>query len=155
MSYQSCEIEGLFVIRWGVTPERRDVKAYAAELEAARSRQGRPLVGLFIMPPNSKPPDEDFRKVQAEYLPDIMANFEFAIAVFEGTGFFSSLKRSALVAILLLAPRRYSIYVRPTVEDALIRNPPRPLRFDARKAVAELQHRGLLATEPVAAAAGT
>jgi hypothetical protein len=146
MSYKSCALPGtgLIAIRWGATPEAPDVPAYAAEIAQAREREGGPIVALFIMPPDSVAPPEDFRKVQAQHLPDIMSNLDYAIAVFEGTGFKSSLKRSALVAILLLAPKRYPIFVRATVEEALIHNPPKPVRFDPVKAIAELTRRGVL-----------
>jgi hypothetical protein len=70
-----------------------------------------------------------------------MGNLQFAVAVFEGTGFILSLKRSALGAILLLAPKRFSIQVRATVEEALLTNPPGKVSFDARRAIAELKRR--------------
>ncbi len=143
MSYQSCVLRGVFALRWGASPEVQDVERYAAEISEARNRQGAPLVGLFIMPQDSAAPDETFRKAQARKLSEIMSNLDYAIAVFEGDGFFSSLKRSALVAILLLAPKRYPVYVRATIEEALIGNPPKPLAFDARKAITELKIRRL------------
>lgn len=143
MSYQSCALDGVFVVRWGKTPQIRDVENYAAELAAARQQQGKRLVGLFIMPHDSVAPDEAFRKAQANKLPEIMGNLVFAVAVFEGTGFVSSLKRSALVAILLLAPRKYPIHVRSTVEEALLTDPPGPIDFDARRALNELRRRQL------------
>jgi hypothetical protein len=54
------------------------------------------------------------------------------------------LKRSALIAILFLSGRRYPVHVRSTVEEALLRDPPKPLSFDAAKAIAELDLRGIL-----------
>jgi hypothetical protein len=144
MSYKSCVLPGLIAIRWGALPDAADVPAYAAEIARAREKDGQPVVALFIMPQDSGAPPEDFRRVQAQHLPQIMSNVEFACAVFEGTGFKSSLKRSALVAILLLAPKRYPIYVRATVEEALIQDPPRPVRFDPSRAIADLKRAGLL-----------
>lgn len=143
MSYQSCAVEGLFVVRWGKNPALPDVENYARDLAAARAKQGRPLVGLFIMPPDSAAPDESFRKAQARKLPEIMENLTYAVAVFEGSGFISSLKRSALVAILLLAPKKYSIHVRSTVEEALLFNPAGPIDFDAKRTLVELKRREL------------
>jgi hypothetical protein len=139
MSYESATLGGLFVLRWGENPEEPDVERYAREVLKARQQHGAPLVGLFIMPPDSGAPGEAFRKAQAAKLPEIMSNLSYAVAVFEGTGFVSSLKRSALVAILLLAPKRFPIHVRATVEDALIGNPPGPITFDAHRALAELR----------------
>jgi hypothetical protein len=144
MSYKSCAIDGLYVLRWGRVPEVPDVTAYTGEIAAAREKQGKPLIGLFVMPTDSAAPGEAFRKEQAKKLPDIMSNLTFAVAVFEGTGFVSSLKRSALVAILLLAPRRFPVYVRATVSDALLKDPPRPIPFDARAAIAELERHGVV-----------
>jgi hypothetical protein len=143
MSYESCSMEGLFVVRWGKNPAVPDVDNYARDLAAARAKQGRPLVGLFIMPPDSGAPDDTFRKAQAQRLPEIMENLTYAVAVFEGTGFISSLKRSALVGILLLAPKKYSIHVRSTVEEALLSNPAGPIDFDAQRTLAELKRRKL------------
>lgn len=143
MSYESCAVEGLFVVRWGKNPSVPDVEGYARDLADARAKQGRPLVGLFIMPPDSAPPDDTFRKAQAKKLPEIMANLTYAVAVFEGSGFIASLKRSALIAILLLAPKKYSIHVRSTVEEALLSNPAGPVNFDAKRTLAELQRRKL------------
>lgn len=144
MSYTSCVLQGLIAIRWGEQPETGDVHAYAAEIARARQQQGKPLVALFIMPVDSGAPTEEFRKAQASMLPSIMGNLEYAIAVFEGTGFTSSLKRSALVAILFLSGKRHAVHVRSTVEEALIKDPPKPLSFDAARAIAELDRRGIL-----------
>ena len=49
--------------------------------------------------------------------------------------------RSALGAILLLAPKRYSVHVRSSVEEALLENPPKPLSFNAELAMQELKQR--------------
>jgi hypothetical protein len=123
--------------------EVHDVARYAAEIADARRHQANLLVGLFIMPPNSPVPNEAFRKAQAGRLAEIMSNLQFAVAVFEGTGFILALKRSALVGILLLAPKHYSIHVRASVEQALIVKPPGPISFDARRAVDELKKQQL------------
>lgn len=143
MSYESCALDGLFVVRWGKNPALPDVDNYARELAEARQKQGRPLVGLFIMPPESAAPDDGFRKAQAEKLPEIMGNLSYAVAVFEGSGFVSSLKRSALVAILLLAPKKHPIHVRSTVEEALLSHPAGPIEFDAARTLNELKRRKL------------
>jgi hypothetical protein len=139
MSYRSWELDGLYVLRWGSQPEPQDVAAYTAEIASARERQGKPLVGIIIMPTDSAPPGDAFRKMQARHLPKIFLNLEYAICVFEGTGFFASLKRSALVAILMLSPQRHPVYVRSTLEQALIRDPPRPYKFDALKTLRQLR----------------
>ena len=145
MAYESCVLDGLFAIRWGSEqPELGDVAKYLAELEAAHARQATPLVGMFIMPPNHKIPSDAFRKIQADALPSIMEHLDFCVAVFEGSGFGIALKRTALGAILLLAPKRFSIHVRASAEEALIYDPPKPIRFDAKRAIAELRRRGIL-----------
>jgi hypothetical protein len=138
MSYRSCVLNGLFVVRWE-RPSVGDCARYYQELVQASQTQSKPLVGLFIMPENSSAPDDHFKKEQAQLMNKIMQNLSFAIAVFEGTGFAASLKRSALVAILLLSGQRQKIYVRSTVEEALVRNPPGPLGFSANKALDELR----------------
>ena len=143
MSYESCALDGVFVVRWGKTPQLLDVDRYASEIAAARTKQGKQLVGLFIMPPDSAAPDEAFRKAQAKKLPEIMSNLSYAVAVFEGTGFISSLKRSALIGILLLAPKKHPIHVRSTVEEALIFNPAGPIDFNPKTTLAELKRRNL------------
>lgn len=144
MSYTSCVLPGLIVIRWGQHPEAIDVANYAGEIARAREQYGKSLVALFIMPVDSGAPADDFRKAQASHLPSIMSNIDYAIAVFEGTGFTSSLKRSALIAILLLSGKRYPVYVRSTVEEALLDDPPKPLTFDPAKAIEMLDRRGIL-----------
>jgi hypothetical protein len=143
MAYQSCVLKGLFVVRWGAHPAIPDLNAYLAELADARKKQGAPLVSLFIMPENSAIPDETFRKQQSKRLREVMENSSFCIAVFEGSSFVVSLKRSALAMILLLAPQRARIWVRSSVEEALLNDPPGPIGFDGREAVAELKRRGL------------
>ncbi len=143
MSYESCALDGIFVVRWGKNPQLPDLDRYASEMAAASAKQGKPLVGLFIMPPDSAAPDEAFRKAQAKKLPEIMQSLSYAVAVFEGTGFIASLKRSALVGILLLAPKKYSIHVRSTVEEALLLNPAGPIEFNARTTLTELKRRNL------------
>ena len=144
MAYESCILDGLIAIRWGKEPEVEDVAKYVAELTSARIIQGSPLVALFIMPIDSKAPSDSFRKVQAEALPTIMEKVDFCVAVFEGEGFMIALKRSALGAILLLASKRFSIHVRASAEEALLDNPPKPVRFDARRAITELRRRRLV-----------
>lgn len=143
MSYESCALDGVFVLRWGKIPQITDVDRYANEIAEARAKQGKPLVGLFIMPSDSTAPDDAFRKAQARKLPQIMDNLSYAVAVFEGTGFISSLKRSALVGILLLAPKKHPIHVRSTVEEALLLNPAGPIEFNARLTLAELKRKKL------------
>jgi hypothetical protein len=138
MSYKSCVLNGLFVVRWE-RPAVGDPTRYYHELLQASQSQSKPLVGLFIMPENSSAPDDYFKKEQAALLVKIMANLTFAVAVFEGTGFAASLKRSALVAILLLSGQRQKIYVRSSVEEALVRDPPGPLGFSAHKALNDLR----------------
>lgn len=142
MSYESCALDGVFVVRWG-KPQTADVERYANEIAAARAQQGKPLVGLFIMPPDSTAPDDVFRKAQANKLPEIMANLSYAVAVFEGTGFMSAVKRSALAGVLLLAPKKHSIHVRATVEEALLFRPAGPIEFNAKQTIAELKRRNL------------
>ncbi len=151
LSYTFWELDGLIVVRWGRTPEVADVQTQTLEVAAVRKRQGKPIVALYIMPPDSQPPDNDFRQAQAASLPAIFAHLEFAIAVFEGSGFVASLKRSALVAILLLSKQRHSVYVRQSLEDALIVNPPRRFSFDASKALQELQRKMAASPLPVVA----
>jgi hypothetical protein len=143
VAYESCVLKGLFVVRWGARPELRDLDAYVGELAAARKTQGAPLVSLFIMPENSAAPDEIFRKQQSMRLGQVMENSSYCIAVFEGSSFMLSLKRSALAAILLFAPSRARVHVRSSVEDALVKDPPGPIGFDAPKAIAELKRRRL------------
>jgi hypothetical protein len=150
MAYESCVLDGLYAIRWGQEPAIVDVHSYAAELAAASTKQGKPLVGLFVMPPDSKIPSDEFRKAQADALPNIMPHLSFAVAVFEGSGFMLALKRSALGAILLLAPKRFSIHVRASVEDALIYDPPKPVAFDAKSAIAELRRRKIISASAAA-----
>ena len=65
------------------------------------------------------------------------------VTVFEGSGFISSLKRSALIGILLLAPKKHPIHVRSTVEEALIFNPAGPIAFNPKTTLAELKRRNL------------
>lgn len=141
MSYKSCVLDGLYAIRWGREPEIADVDRYATEIHAARVVQARPPVGLFIMPQDSQIPSDAFRKEQAQRLPGILEDLDFAVAVFEGGGFKQALMRSALGAILLLAPKRYSIHVRSSVEEALLDDPPKPLAFNATNAIQELKQR--------------
>jgi hypothetical protein len=150
MAYESCVLDGLYAIRWGLEPAIVDVHSYAAELAAASAKQGRPLAGLFVMPPNSKLPSDEFRQAQADALPKIMEHLDFAVAVFEGTGFRVALLRSALGAILLLAPKRFSIHVRTTVEEALIYAPPKPVSFDPKVAIAELRRRKIVMSSEAA-----
>jgi len=141
MSYESCVLSGLFVVRWE-QPQVGDPTRYCNELSEAARRQGKPLVGLFIMPASSTPPDDTFKREQARSLPTIMTHLTYAMAVFEGTGFAASLKRSALTAIILLSGQRQRIHVRSSVVEAL-RDPPGPLPFDANQALARLRLRGL------------
>ena len=143
MSYESCALDGVFVVRWGKLPQVTDVERYASEIADARSKQGKQLVGLFIMPPDSGAPDEAFRKAQAKKLPEIMQNLSYAVAVFEGSGFIASMKRSALIGILLLAPKKHPIHVRSTVEEALVLKPAGPIEFNAKITLAELKRRNL------------
>lgn len=142
MSYEVQVIKGLFVLRW-IAPEPGDAKRYAEEMKKEKDAQGRKLIGLFIMPEDSAAPGEEFRKEQANLLPEIMDCIEYAIAVFEGGGFGASIKRSALVGILLLSGKRHHVHVRSSVEQALVTKPPRELPFNGKIAVEKLQLLGM------------
>lgn len=144
MAYKSCVLDGLIAIRWGAEPELGDVAKYTAELAEAHSRQSTKLVAMFIMPEGHKLPSDEFRKEQADALPAIMEHVDFCVAVFEGSSFMIALMRSALGAILLLAPKRFSIHVRASAEEALIGDPPGPIRFDPRRAISELRRRQMI-----------
>jgi hypothetical protein len=144
MSYQSCTLDGIYVLRWGKTPELPDVDKYCEEIASAKKTQGVPLVALIIMPEDSDAPDGAFRKAQAARLNEIMGNLRYAICVFEGEGFLSSLKRSALVGILLLSGRRYPVHVRASIREALVEKPPEPPPFNVPAVLAELGRRGFL-----------
>jgi hypothetical protein len=147
MSYQVKILKGLFVLRWN-EPEPGDAKRYYDELAVASRKQGQQLVALFIMPEDSPAPGEEFRKEQAALLPKIMDCLEFAVAVFEGGGFATSIKRSALVAILLLSNKRHKIFVRRSVEEALVLKPPGPLTFNGRRAAEQISLLGLSDVRP-------
>jgi len=144
MAFTSCVLDGLMAVRWGAEPELGDVAKYLEILREAHSQQASKLVAMFIMPSDSKIPSDEFRKEQADALPAIVEHADFCVAVFEGSGFMIALKRSTLGAILLLAPKRFSIHVRASAEEALITDPPGPIRFDAQRAIAELRRRQLL-----------
>jgi hypothetical protein len=144
MSYKSCVLNGLFVVRWE-RPAVGDPTRYYHELLQAAQSQGKPLVGLFIMPETSSAPDDQFKKEQAALLSKVMQHLTFAVAVFEGTGFAASLKRSALVGILLLSGQRQKVFVRSSVEEALVRDPPGPMPFNAHKALNDLRMQDLCA----------
>ncbi len=141
MSYQLHVTRGLFVVRWG-DPQPGDPAKYLAALTDAASKQGDKLVGLFIMPEDSPPPGEAFRREQAALLDRVMERLHFAIAVFEGRGFAPSLKRSALVAILMLSSKRQKVFVRSSVEEALVSNPPAGLSFDGAMLLSTLRGLG-------------
>ncbi len=144
MAFTSCVLDGLLAVRWGAEPDLGDVGKYLEELREAHTRQTSKLVAMFIMPKDSKIPSDEFRKEQADALPEIMEHVDFCVAVFEGSGFMIALKRSTLGAILLLAPKRFSIHVRASAEEALLYDPPGPIRFDAKRAIAELRRRQLI-----------
>src|SRR5262245_42455168 len=108
-------------------------------MASAHQRQGKALVAVYIMPPESEAPDDAFKRKQAEYLPRFFQHLDCAIAVFEGDGFMASLKRSALIAILLLSRKRHPVFVRSSLKDALVTDPPRRLGFDGAQALAEIQ----------------
>lgn len=142
MSYQLHILDGLFVLRWG-HPEPGDPTRYVQELTAARMKQRKTLVGLFIMPEGSPAPGDEFKKEQARVMEQVMDNLNFAVAVFEGSGFATAMKRSALIAILLLTGKRQKISVRSTVRDALVKDPPGELGFDGARAYAQVNAQGL------------
>jgi len=145
MAFKSCVLDGLLTIRWGSEqPELGDVAKYLAILAEAHERQNAKLVAMFVMPADHKMPSDEFRKEQAAALPQIMEHADFCVAVFEGSSFMIALMRSALGAILLLAPKRFQIYVRASAEEALLEDPPGPIRFDAKRAIAELRRRQMI-----------
>ena len=104
-------------------------------------QNGSPFEMMYpaIMPPDSEAPDDAFRRKQAEYLPRFFQHIECAIAVFEGGGFMASLKRSALVAILLLSRKRFPVFVRSSLQQALVDDPPQTFGFDGAAALAAIE----------------
>lgn len=99
---------------------------------------GRKLFVLHVVAETASPPDGPGRAIAAKFL----EHFDLHVNVTEGTGFRSSLIRSAIVGILLLSGTRAKNEVTPSVDagiDKLVAAGCHATRSELTEAVRELR----------------
>ena len=83
------------------------------------SRFPRGIVDLCILPPETRPPSDDVKRVVKDLLVSMSPLLSCLAYVVEGTGFKGVAARASLVGMKLFASPSYPIYVETSVRDVL------------------------------------
>jgi len=141
MPFKACWIDRLHVVRWTGKPERGDIDKIIQATKEGHQKLQEKVNLLMILPPDVGEPDEGVRKMFADRLEPILAFCTCAVTVVEGTGLAHSVRVSVMAGMTLLVRQR-GLYVRNSLEDALIKKRPADLDVDGAGVIKELQKRG-------------
>lgn len=141
--YKSYVVPGVYAIVWGKNPRPEAVAMYVEEMKQASERQGQRLFGLGIAPEDSGIPDRAFSVIQAGVTPTVTRYIYAGAMVFKGMGAGPILKRTAFTAMTLLLRTECPIYVRSSVEDAIIGRPPANMQYDPIATLERLRKLGV------------
>jgi hypothetical protein len=137
-------IDRVHILRWGKVVVPADVAPIVEEMQKLHQKVG-PVIGIALMPPQIAPPDDEMRKVIGQNLRPIMNCSESLHYVIEGTGFKSSIIRSVITNVLMLAGQRRRIGVYSTLDEALRTIEPRlaELGISVNQIIAQVKARGM------------
>jgi hypothetical protein len=142
MPYRSCWIDRLHIVRWTAEPERTDFDVILRSLQDGHQRFGAKVSFLQILPTDVSGGDREIRKTFVSKLDRMLAVTTCVVVVLEGEGLAHSIRVNTMAGITLLARQR-GLYVRNSLEDALLKRRPSELEVDGATAIKELQKRGL------------
>lgn len=143
MAHRTAAIEGILVVRWDDTPDLEGVAAITKEARELCRTCGKKIVLLVVVPPKVGLPNADVRKVFTDQLATMMQSARCMVMVLEGEGLLHSVKLSVVTGIQLLMSHQKSIYVRDSLEEALIRKKPPELAVDGLAVLQEIKRRRL------------
>jgi hypothetical protein len=152
MAFRACWIDRLHVVRWTGKPDRADVDKIIQLTQEGHERLKVKVDLLMILPPDIAEPDEGVRKLFADRMDKMLTFSTCVVTVVEGTGLTHSIRVSMMAGMTLLV-RQKGLYVRNSLEDALIKKRPNDLNVDGAAVIKELGKRGFT-TAPKTAAAG-
>lgn len=154
ITFRSCWIDHLLVIRWTTKSSRSDVDAILQLARDGFERLGgkKKIAFLMILPSDVPDTDEGVRKAFLDRMDRMLAVCSCLVAVVEGEGLVHSIRLSVMAGMALMARQR-GVYVRNSLHDALVRKRPVELDVDGPAVLAELQKRGMVTAPPQTATA--
>lgn len=118
MSYKSSVVDRVYMVRWD-SPTLADSQAVLKEVQDLSRSQQRPLLCVVIIPETCKPPADEVRQHHRENMESFLASLELLQIVVEGSGFKSSILRSAVTSILFISSKRPKVKVYKAMEEAI------------------------------------
>jgi hypothetical protein len=105
----------VFVL-WG-KPAMEDLDEIEQHVAMTVAKTGGPIVFIARIPENEEPPDAEVRKAVSDRLDGIFSRSLSYHVVMEGSGFFNSMKRSALAAIFFATGKKKKVFVHASVDE--------------------------------------
>lgn len=101
---------------WG-EPTLADVERVLAELRACYTRARGPVVYVTRAPSDAPAPAPEVRAYLNSVMPVITTLCSSYHVVLEGSGFMAAVKRSVLLSLFQVSPRRNTFFVHSTVKE--------------------------------------
>jgi hypothetical protein len=120
MPYRLRAQKHVSLLLWTGLPTLEDIPALIRELVALRKQAGRPLIGFGIVPDGIGSPSREVREEMIRTWPTLMQTHEVMLMVIEGDGVKSSLIRTMLRGMMLVA-RVQGVVLCASVSDATSR----------------------------------
>lgn len=134
--------DGAVFCVWG-QPTLEDVDAVLRELRAAAARARGPIVYITRVPSDAPTPDPEVRARLNAVMPLIPTLCSSYHVVLEGSGFVAAVKRSVLISLFQISPRRNTFFVHATADGVIPKLPPEK-HARVRRLLLQAQQDGLL-----------
>src|SRR6185369_11513051 len=118
MPYRTFQSGRYVFISW-VQPILADLDPLISDVGRMRRQAGQPLIMFSVIAPESKPPENAFRKAVVARWSEMMPEGETVHAILEGNGVMATLNRAALTAIRMFVRGRGIGQIYSSVEKAL------------------------------------
>ncbi len=115
--------DGALFCVWG-QPTLADVENVLRELRAAAAKARGPVVYVTRLPSDAPAPSPEVRAYLNSVMPVITTLCSSYHVVLEGSGFLAAVKRSVLISLFQISPRRNTFFVHATVDGVASKVPP-------------------------------
>lgn len=146
LSYHSQLLDPVLFVRWDGATESTDFDRLVKEVRASRSRLGRDIIYVAIIPQSNRLPESSARSRITTAIEQVWEHCASIHIVIEGEGMRRALVRSVIAGILLVVMRRRRRFtVHLTVEEAL-REAAKASAFDLDAVLSNATRLGLTGT---------
>jgi hypothetical protein len=139
-------VDGALFCVWG-EPTLADVEILMKELRAAAAKAGGPIVYVTRIPLDAPTPNPTVRARLNAVMPTITTLCSTYHVVLEGSGFVAAMKRSVLLSLFQISPRRNTFFVHASVDEIASKLAPEK-RATLRKLLVQVEKEGLLDCPP-------